>query len=177
GLVESTRDALIIVEACNRDILTRMRRRLHEKEKKELRSGSVYVFDEKESGIKRWTDGRLWSPSRILGNFLVYRELAKKIAPRKSGGKRVEDETELRDIDKSSVLESNKGIFVFKYGGLIKKTIAIELNNTCQHLICYHTLEDIHLGLLHPPQAFMELSKIKLSPDIIKQHRFRKPIK
>ncbi|KAK9761244.1 Global transcription regulator sge1, partial [Basidiobolus ranarum] len=142
-----------------------------------LRSGSVYVFDEKESGIKRWTDGRLWSPSRILGNFLVYRELDKKIAPRKPGSNRVDEETELQDIDKSSVLESNKGTFVFKHGGLIKKTIAIELNNTCQHLICYHTVEDVHIGLLHPPHAFMELAEIKLSSDLLKQHRFRKPIK
>ncbi|CAO3597762.1 unnamed protein product [Absidia cylindrospora] len=26
-------------------------------------------------GIKRWTDGLVWSPSRIFGNFLIYREL------------------------------------------------------------------------------------------------------
>ncbi|ORX93836.1 hypothetical protein K493DRAFT_176107, partial [Basidiobolus meristosporus CBS 931.73] len=176
GLVESTKDALIIVEACNRGILARMRRRLHEKEKKLLRSGSVYVFDEKESGIKRWTDGRLWSPSRILGNFLVYRELDKKIAPRKPGDE-CTDDPELQDIDKASVLESNKGTFVFKHGGLIKKTIAIELNNTCQHLICYHKIEDVHSGRLHPPHAFMELAEIKLNSELIKQHRFRKPVK
>lgn len=29
-------------------------------------------------GIKRWTDGLVWSPSRILGNFLIYRELDKR---------------------------------------------------------------------------------------------------
>lgn len=28
-----------------------------------------------ESKIKRWTDGRLWSPSRILDEFLLYREV------------------------------------------------------------------------------------------------------
>ena len=36
-----------------------------------VQSGAVFVFDEHESGIKRWTDGLVWSPSRILGNFLV----------------------------------------------------------------------------------------------------------
>lgn len=41
-------------------------------------SGSVFLFDEDESGIKRWTDGVFWSPSRILGNFLIYREVEKK---------------------------------------------------------------------------------------------------
>lgn len=43
-----------------------------------ITSGSVFVFDEDESGIKRWTDGFFWSPSRILGNFLLYRETEKK---------------------------------------------------------------------------------------------------
>lgn len=42
-----------------------------------ITSGSVFVFDEEESGIKRWTDGFFWSPSRILGNFLLYRETDK----------------------------------------------------------------------------------------------------
>lgn len=46
-------------------------RRLRDDERKLIRSGSVFVFDEHESGIKRWTDGLLWSPSRILWNFLV----------------------------------------------------------------------------------------------------------
>lgn len=36
-----------------------------------VQSGAVFVFDEHESGIKRWTDGLVWSPSRILNNFLV----------------------------------------------------------------------------------------------------------
>ena len=43
-----------------------------------ITSGSVFVFDEEESGIKRWTDGFFWSPSRILGNFLLYRETDKR---------------------------------------------------------------------------------------------------
>jgi hypothetical protein len=67
GLVESTTDALLIFEACRSGLLPRAKRRLLEGERRELRSGSIYVFDEKESGIKRWTDGRQWSPSRILG--------------------------------------------------------------------------------------------------------------
>lgn len=80
GLIESTMDALRIVELCRQGKLGRVSRRLHDKERKLIRSGSVFVFDEVESGIKRWTDGRIWSPSRILGNFLIYRELERKPA-------------------------------------------------------------------------------------------------
>jgi Gti1/Pac2 family len=42
-----------------------------------IKSGCVFIYEENGSGIKRWTDGVPWSPSRILGNFLVYRELMK----------------------------------------------------------------------------------------------------
>lgn len=78
GLVETTADALKIVELCRQGKLGRVSRRLHESERKKIRSGSVFVFDEIESGVKRWTDGRVWSPSRILGNFLIYRELERR---------------------------------------------------------------------------------------------------
>jgi len=85
GLIESTSDALRVFELSRQGRLGRVRRRLHERERKWIRSGSVFVFDEQESGIKRWTDGRLWSPSRILGNFLIYRELEGKSVSNSSG--------------------------------------------------------------------------------------------
>lgn len=52
-------------------MIPRVTRRLIERERAMVQSGAVFVFDEHESGIKRWTDGLVWSPSRILGNFLV----------------------------------------------------------------------------------------------------------
>lgn len=79
GAIESTADALRVFELCRQGKLGRVRRRLHDAERRQIRSGSVFVFDEAESGIRRWTDGRLWSPSRIHGNFLVYRELEKRL--------------------------------------------------------------------------------------------------
>ena len=80
GPIENTADALRVFELCRQGQLGRVRRRLHDKERRLIRSGSVFVFDEQESGIRRWTDGRLWSPSRILGNFLIYRELERRPA-------------------------------------------------------------------------------------------------
>jgi hypothetical protein len=62
--------------------MPKVKRRLREEERKLIRSGQVFVFDEKESGIKRWTDGLVWSPSRILWNFLVYRQVDKKFSGR-----------------------------------------------------------------------------------------------
>jgi len=78
GWIETTGDALLILEAARRGLIPRVTRRLVDSERKMITSGSVFVFDEVESGIKRWTDGFFWSPSRILGNFLLYRETDKR---------------------------------------------------------------------------------------------------
>lgn len=86
GFIDTTHDALVLLEACIQQQCDRVSRRLQEKERSQITSGSVYVFDEEESRIKRWTDGRMWSPSRILGNFLVYRELDKRTAEEESLG-------------------------------------------------------------------------------------------
>lgn len=71
GFIETTYDALLIFEAARRGAIPRITRRLNDPEKPMIHSGAVFLFDEHESGIKRWTDSIVWSPSRILGNFLV----------------------------------------------------------------------------------------------------------
>lgn len=82
GHISSTMDALLLFEACLDGHLTHVPRRPHDREREELiRSGNVFIYEEHSSGIKRWTDGYNWSPSRILGNFLIYRELEKAFPP------------------------------------------------------------------------------------------------
>lgn len=82
GYVATTFDALLLFEACLTGVLHHVPRRPHDRERSHLvRSGSVFIYEENSSGIKRWTDGVTWSPSRILGNFLVYRELEKPFPP------------------------------------------------------------------------------------------------
>lgn len=82
GFVSDTREALILFEATLQGNLNRVTRRPHDRERSSLiRSGSVFIYEEGASGIKRWTDGISWSPSRILNNFLIYRELQKPFAP------------------------------------------------------------------------------------------------
>lgn len=72
GVVENTVTALRLVQAAKLGIIPRTIRRLTDEECRRLiLSGAVFVFSVEESGMKRWTDGRVWSPSRIVGNFLV----------------------------------------------------------------------------------------------------------
>src|SRR5277367_6147845 len=82
GHIASTQDALLLFEACLSGALNHVARRPHDRERASLiKSGNVFIYEEGASGIKRWTDGVPWSPSRILGNFLVYRELDKPLPP------------------------------------------------------------------------------------------------
>jgi hypothetical protein len=140
GWIESTGDALLILEAARRGLIPRVTRRLVESERKMITSGSVFVFDEDESGIKRWTDGFFWSPSRILGNFLLYRETEKRGAGLR--GNKVEHTEELPLGGDGSSLSRPKGeptgfgidkarervlvgsltnSYKFKSGGMVKK--------------------------------------------------------
>jgi|SRR5882762_7570540 uncharacterized SAM-binding protein YcdF (DUF218 family) len=72
GIVENTIHALRLVQAARQGMIPRIIRRLNDSERREMiTSGAVFVFSVEESGIKRWTDSMVWSPSRIVGNFLV----------------------------------------------------------------------------------------------------------
>eukprot|EP00833_Pecoramyces_ruminatium_P007324 jgi/Orpsp1_1/1181356/evm.model.c7180000076932.2 len=99
------------------------------KKEKNLRSGSCYIFSESESGIKRWTDGRLWSPSRILGK--LKKKFQKKIKNLKSTDKLFEG------VPSKLTAKGSKGAYVFKEKGLLKKTISAIMNNQQHHLVCY----------------------------------------
>ena len=66
--VRDVRDALIILEAVRIGRLRPVTRRLNEDERAAfIQSGSVFVWAESEDelGLKRWTDGRVWSQSRM----------------------------------------------------------------------------------------------------------------
>ena len=72
GFVETTADALRLIQAARQGVIPRITRRLNEEERATIvRSGAVFVFSVEESGIRRWTEGLSWSASRIAGNFLI----------------------------------------------------------------------------------------------------------
>lgn len=148
GYIKSPQDALLIFEACRRGILNRVQRRLTSKERMDIRSGSVFAFDEREAGMRRWTDGRTWSPSRVLGSFLTYRELDTKRRPRRP----------------SSVLPGVKQVaFSYKHNGLIKQSFSIcTASNQKIHLISYYSKSDIMSGKLSRPTNDPILNNIEI---------------
>jgi hypothetical protein len=55
GYIATVADALLVMEACRLGVLKRVQRRLSDEEKAtHVKSGSVFVWDEAESGIKRY---------------------------------------------------------------------------------------------------------------------------
>lgn len=72
GSVNSMREALLLIEAARLDILPRTKRRLSESDRLSIKSGSIFVWDEGETGIIRWTDGLKWSSSKDIGDFVAY---------------------------------------------------------------------------------------------------------
>ncbi|KAG0062906.1 hypothetical protein BGZ89_010311 [Linnemannia elongata] len=122
GLIKTPHDALIIFEACHLGIISRVHRRLSDIERQSVRSGSVYCFDEREAGMRRWTDGKSWSPSRVTGSFLTYRELDDSPNPAATGAAKT----------------------VYRPDGLLKQSFSITTSdNKKLHLISYYTNEDV----------------------------------
>ena len=66
--VRDARDAHVVFEAVRQGRLKPVQRRLNELERSTyITSGSLFVWEESddEMGLKRWTDGRVWSQSRM----------------------------------------------------------------------------------------------------------------
>ncbi|KAL1296529.1 hypothetical protein AAFC00_000037 [Neodothiora populina] len=107
GFVQNSMDGLMLFEACLSGKLHHVPRRPHDRERANLiKSGSVFIYEENASGIKRWTDGVAWSPSRILGNFLIYRELEKPFPPGEK--KRAMKRKRSQDLDGGRGSEENE---------------------------------------------------------------------
>ncbi|KAI0323234.1 hypothetical protein GY45DRAFT_1376474 [Cubamyces sp. BRFM 1775] len=82
--VRDARDAHIVFEAVRQGLLERVLRRLNEDERLAyIRSGSLFVWEENddEVGLKRWTDGRVWSQSRLREPYLFYDEKLAVVEP------------------------------------------------------------------------------------------------
>ncbi|KAH8693022.1 Gti1/Pac2 family-domain-containing protein [Talaromyces proteolyticus] len=134
GLVRTPADAIILFEACRLGLLPRVQRRLSEKERQAIKSGSVFVWDEREAGMRRWTDGKSWSASRVSGSFLTYREMEGKRGGgvSSSRGGKTPDSRGNSDDDRDGNEEGPDG-YRYKPDGLMKQSFSIT-TSTGQHL-------------------------------------------
>jgi hypothetical protein len=154
GFVETTADALRLIQAARQGVIPRITRRLNEEERATIvRSGAVFVFSVEESGIRRWTEGLSWSASRIAGNFLVstfsfvglkriaggnhryrYPQLYRELASRNSGrtsytGKALQSDSAFSR--RKVVPKESDSQVMLKPDGLVKKASSIVLYERC----------------------------------------------
>ena len=166
GLVRTPTDAIILFEACRLGILPRVQRRLSEKERQSIRSGSVFVWDEREAGMRRWTDGKSWSASRVSGSFLTYREMEGKrggnsyVNPANRGTKTPETPNE--DPMQAADGEEGPDGYRYKPDGLMKQSFSIT-TSTGQHLhlISYYSRSHPAAQVLRQPSTDPNLSHVQ----------------
>ncbi|CAK5268686.1 unnamed protein product [Mycena citricolor] len=189
GAVETTMNALRLIHAARQGVIPRITRRLNDAERRTMiKSGAVFVFSVEESGIKRWTDGLLWSPSRIVGNFLVYREINERSNSRGSHKKLYPSDEQSRALAVGRSPLSYRSALTdltaqsnehgtFKHNGLIKKTITVTIEGSDLHLISYYTSVDQHSGKLKRPSSRPDIMGLPMDPRLFRATNFRVPPK
>ncbi len=127
GYVQSREDAHMLLDACLQGLLPQVPRRLRGDEQEALiRSGSIFIYNEHASNIKRWTDGRSWTRRRSLGEFDIYHELEKK-----------------------------KGSMP-KVAGLVRKTVTLTRDGASYRVVSYFTEDDVQTGILATPSSCIQ---------------------
>lgn len=165
GHVRTPNDAIILFEACRLGLLPRVQRRLSEKERQSIRSGSVFVWDEREAGMRRWTDGKSWSASRVSGSFLTYREMEGK----RGGNNFVQpvngstgNKTPTAQDEPADGEEGPDG-YRYKPDGLMKQSFSLT-TSTGQHLhlISYFSRAQPTAQVLRQPSNDPSLASIQI---------------
>ncbi|KAJ6263779.1 hypothetical protein Dda_2350 [Drechslerella dactyloides] len=179
GMVRSPMDAIILFEACRQGLLPRVQRRLSEKERQSIKSGSIFVWDEREAGMRRWTDGKSWSASRVSGSFLCYREMEGKRGggstfpsiPAIANGKSPDHGSESDSDNKEGLSEGYR----YKPDGLMKQSFSITTStNQKLHLISYYARSQ-NMGELKQPSTDPQLKHIIPQPGVYPEQTLTDP--
>lgn len=145
GHVSNSHDAILIFEACRLGILNRVQRRLSDQERKQIRSGSIFVWEESEAGMQRWTDSKIWGPSRVSGPFLMYREMETRNSSSGGASSATSGPSSSSPAPGQRTPTSESALNMERYsevpGGLIKQSYSLVVTSTGSrlHLICYYS--------------------------------------
>lgn len=142
GSVETSEDANKLFKACKIGLLPQVQHRLSLNERQSIRPGSVFVWDDQNSHIQRWTDGRAWGTCRPYKGFLSYQEMTSRFSKDKV---------------------NNKGISAIGYkpDGMIKRTFCSKNSVGVRYfLVAYSQQEHMQTVKLGRPVEDLRLSHI-----------------
>ncbi|KAI3649595.1 hypothetical protein MP228_005227 [Amoeboaphelidium protococcarum] len=168
GRVQDANDAAILIQAAIDGTIPVVSWRLTALQRSQISSGDVFVYNKHESKIMRWTDGKLWSPSRIAGPFLIYKEAEEKrqCTPTDVHFNSTIRLTKSEHSQNTGVFASQKGVFYLKENGLIKKTLSIMVNGASYNLVAYCSVEDIDSPRFPRPCEDPHLANVQLSREL-----------
>lgn len=132
GYIQDYEEAVLMVHTTRLGYLIPITQRLKMEERENLRSGDIFVFIESEGGMKRWTDGRIWSPSKISGQFLLYKEV-----PRHLSKSAIKKRNAQKHLFKDELLKIGKELKDDDRLAFHKKTISIVHQDRTYHIIGY----------------------------------------
>lgn len=130
GYLHSYDEAFLLVHAVRLGLVRPNRERLSLKERDEIKSGNIYIFIENRTLMVRWTDGRTWSPSKILGSFLLYKEVPKCLTKNATMKNRRSKVERLKCTPLEKQLQQDKFL-------MHKKTISLSYGRETYHVIAY----------------------------------------
>lgn len=153
GYIQTYEEACLVVHAVRLGYLDVIEGRLTPEERENIRSGDIFCFVESPKGMKRWTDGKVWSPSKIHGQFLLYREVPRHMN-KSAIGKRNRQKSllGLSSSTRERLIDWNDKL------SFSKKTISITLQNRTYHIIAYFRPMFSKVSLTNIP-FFEQLSK------------------
>lgn len=170
--IETNEDALRVIQGVLAGRLKAVSRRPYEIERAKLIcSGNIFVFIEERSGIKRWTDGISWSPSRVVGKFLVYKELVKATAGSQSQPVAEGRQYGLTQGDASASGGASSS-YSYRNDGLIKKALSLKIKRDGEdgystiHIISYYNQDEVSAGLLATPATLKSLVDVFPSDEL-----------
>ncbi|KAL5533273.1 hypothetical protein ACEPAF_5049 [Sanghuangporus sanghuang] len=185
-LVRDARDAQIVLEAVRKGVLKPVSRRLNEIERSMfIQSGSIFVWEESddELGLKRWTDGRVWSQSRMREPYLFYDEKLPNDPAGESNNQGARTQAVFRFVDgttrgngSSSIMShfdrsGNRPLGLVKQAYSAYVTISPDSRPRKWHLTAYFTYADLE----HLPSVDKDpvLRSITIPPGIYRSGKAR----
>ncbi|KAF7682481.1 cAMP-independent regulatory protein pac2 [Astathelohania contejeani] len=164
GYIHDFDEALLVMHCIRLGIFCPETERLSVEHRNSIKSGSIFCFIESENGMKRWTDGKIWSPSKIVGQFLLYKEVPRHLS--KSALKKLKKNKIKRD--RATIEYGNFENGCNNNFNLFKKTISITYENKIYHIISYFQPIFDRRGIKQLP-FFKALQSIILAhPELLK---------
>lgn len=159
GYISNYEEAVLIMHAIRLGFFAPQEERLKPEDRERIESSDIFCFIENENGMKRWTDGRIWSPSKICGEFLVYQEVPKYLSKNSIKKRKHREQQSASD----SLLKREE---IVDRTTLHKKTISIQFKKHTYHIISYYRPIFANYSLINIP-FFQKLSEaLNLYPEL-----------